>query len=438
MRFLFRERTFVVGSVASLVLATGTIVPFANQMQWVQCDIRWEFVAFAVLGLVLSVSQWFDRLARRIPTSELSMLAALDRSLLQTEHRSLSWIQYVGRTILLVTSALWLFAYSFVPVIGQPSVSPLAQLAALAVWLLGLCVLDVASEALWCGLWTWAVAAGGVWLWLFDAGHPLSQVAGWMGVATGCLSLITYGYLSYRKTEISLKRFAKLNNQDSFVQNDRVTALLLPLADVAMAHFASFIALYYVPGMLWATVGLDAGAAPAMWTWMLGLLFIAAIMFRGPLASVGCVLVAPVAAGIAVGQWMPSMFTYANLPLVYAVNVIGDVDPGFSRATEANKNLARTCSLWLYGLIALGFCVSRAADRSQFADGTRHHVLVDQKLFDDSRQEPVRSPGKRAGDPVTNAAVWLPRCHGQPALVSHGSCRRSLGYAGTNRCDPGV
>ncbi len=299
---LFHERTFVVGSIASLVLATGTIVPFVNHMQWVQCDFHWEFVAFAVLGLVLSVSQWIDRLARRISTSELSMLAAFGHSPLQTEHRSLPWIQYMGRTILLVTSALWLFAYSFVPVIGQPSVSPLAQWAALAVWLLGLCVWTLQSKHYGCGLWTWAAAAGGVWLWLFDAGLPLSQVASWMGVATGCLSLITYGYLSYRKTEISLKRFAKLNNHDSFVQNDRVTALLLPLADVAMAHFVSFIALYYVPGMLWATVGLDAGAAPAMWTWMLGLLFIAAMMFRGPLASVGCVLVAPVAAGIAVGN----------------------------------------------------------------------------------------------------------------------------------------
>ncbi len=176
-----------------------------------------------------------------------------------------------------------------------------------------------------------------------------------MGVGSGSLGLLVFAYLKYRTIDISLQRFTRVASQSSFLQQDRATALLLPFADIAIAHFACLLSMYYLPALLWATVGLNAASVPTMWTGMIGLLFLSALMFRGPLASVASVVVAPIAAGIAVGQWMPSMFTYGNLPLVYAITSSLMSIGMFWKTGVLSKGVARWCSLWLYGLVTLGF-----------------------------------------------------------------------------------
>ncbi len=143
---LFRERMYLIGSWVSLVLAIGTSVPFVNEMQWAQADIRWELFAFAMLGLVLSFSQWFDRLALRIPTSDRSLLAEMERSQPKAAGCGLPWIQYLGRAIVWVTSVVWLFAYAVLPTIETNSGSPLVQWTAFAAALLGLCIWTLQSK----------------------------------------------------------------------------------------------------------------------------------------------------------------------------------------------------------------------------------------------------------------------------------------------------
>lgn len=350
---LFRERAYLAATVTSLILAAATLVPFLNAMQWADCDIRWTLVPLALLGLALSASRTFDRIAAKLP-SDFDNALGLDAS----GGKQRFWIRDMGRAVTLVISVAWLavnFTSNFVIATELPELSALAQWTAFALTALSLGVWTAQSKHYACGFWTWCVVASGGWMWLFSTGLAYTNVFAYVGIVTGVIGIATYAILQYHKVDISIGRFMRLDTNKNFLLQNRLSAILLPLADVAIIQFVFLVCVYYLPLLLWATATLNIAMVPSGWWLMLGLTVAAAAVFRGPVVTIGNVLIAPVAAGIAVGQFFPAFFTYENLPLVYAITSSAILAILFRRVNSNDRNLISACSLWLYGLLMLGF-----------------------------------------------------------------------------------
>lgn len=347
---LFRERAYLAATATSLIIAAASLVPFLNAMDWVDGDTRWTLVPLALLGLILSASRVFDRIAKKIP-SALGDSLRLDAG--SGDQRF--WIRDMGRAVTLVISVAWLaihFTFNFVI---ETDLSAFAQWTAFAVVFASLGVWTVQTKHYGCGFWTWCVAAAGGWLWLFTAGLDSATIFATVGVVTGVVGIVTHAILQYRQIDISISRFVRLDSNNSFLLQNRFAAILLPLADVAIIQFVFLVCVYYLPLLLWSTATLDIALVPSAWWLVLGLTTAAAAIFRGPLVTIGNVLIAPVAAGIAVGQFLPGFFTYENLPLIYAITSSAMLAILNQRVNAGNRMLIRSCSLWLYGLVILSF-----------------------------------------------------------------------------------
>jgi hypothetical protein len=348
---LYRDRAYVKATVTSLVLATATSVPFANAMDWIQCDWHWSFVALATLGLLLSLSRLFDRLTLRIPTEDREITTTFG----DVNQVARPWIQHVGRALSLLMSSLWLATNFVDQVIENANIIAAPDWALFAVTFTALVIWTLQSKHYACGLWTWIIASAGGWLWMINANLGDTQGLAIIAIATGVIAMAAYKFIQYRSGDVSLDRFARRYDQDSQLLPNRLMALLLPLADVAIVQFVLLVITCYLPALLWATATLNISIVPVAWPVVLGLIVIAAVLFRGPLVTIGTVLISPIAAGVAVGQLVPVFFTHENLPLVYAIASTLMLLSLRGRVGAMGKAMTRICCFWLYGLIALGF-----------------------------------------------------------------------------------
>lgn len=347
---LFRERAYLAATVTSLIIAAAALVPFLNAMQWADCDARWTLVPVALLGLVLSASRTFDRIAAKLP-SDFDNSLGLDA----TGGKQRYWIRDMGRAVTLVTSVAWLVVHFTTTFVNASEPAALAQWTALAIIAASLVAWTAQSKNYACGFWTWCVVAAGGWMWLFSTGMAFTNVFAYVGAVTGVIGIATYAILQYRQVDISIGRFLRFDSASSFLQSSRFSAIALPLADVAIIQFVFLVCVYYLPLLLWATATLNIAIVPSAWWLMLGLTAASAVVFRGPVVTIGNALVAPVAAGVAIGQFFPAFFTYENLPLVYAITSSAIVTVLFRRVNSSDRTLISACSLWLYGLLMLGF-----------------------------------------------------------------------------------
>jgi len=347
---LFRERAYLAAAVTSLILAAATLVPFLNAMQWTECDVRWTLVPIALLGLVLSGSRAIDRRALKLPS-------AFDRSrgLGAGAGKPSFWIRDMGRAVTLVISVAWLAAHFTSSFVIGTDPSALAQWIAFGTIVASLGDWTAKAKHYGCGFWTWCVVAAGGWMWLFSSGLAYTSVFASVGIITGVIGIATYAILQHCQFDISIGRFLRLDSSNSLIMPNRFSAILLPFADVATIHFVCLLCVYYLPLLLWATATLNIAMVPSGWWLVLALTAVAAAIFRGPVVTIGNVLIAPVVAGIAVGQFFPAFFTYESLPLVYAITSSAILAVLFRRVNVSHRILAGACSLWLYGLLMLGF-----------------------------------------------------------------------------------
>ena len=347
---LFRERAYLAATVISLILAAATLVPFLNAMLWVDCGIEWSIVPLAALGLVLSASRAIDRIALKFPS-------AFDDSLgLDVDSgKQRFWIRDMGRAVTLVISVAWIVFHFTSNFVIERDFSPFAQWTAFAIVIASLGVWTIQTKHYACGFWTWCVVAVAGWLWLFTTGLEYMDMFAYVGVITGVVGIATYAILQYRQVDISISQFLRLESNSSILSQNRFSAILLPLADVATIQFVFLVCVYYLPLLLWSTATLNIALVPNAWWIVLGLTVAAAAIFRGPVVTIGNILIAPVAAGIAVGLFFPTFFTYENLPLVYAITSSATLAVFYRRVNLSDRVLIGACSLWLYGMLMLGF-----------------------------------------------------------------------------------
>lgn len=347
---LFRERACLIGTMASLVIGASTMVPFINAMQWLDLDWRAVLVPLAALGFVWSATNRWDAIMRKLPS-------AFDKFSMDPSEPAPQrcWVQDIGRAMAIAVSCAWIMVYFVAAFVTGVDFSNTVQWIAFTFVVASLARWAIESRHYGCGLWFWSYVVIGCWFWLFATSLAMPTIFAWICVASGIVGIVLFAVLQAKKVDISLQRHQQLLVEGQLPHSNRFVALLLPLAGIATIQFIAFACMFYVPTLLWATIALDTAIATTAWWAVMGLTVTAAIVFRGPLVTLGAALFAPVAAGVLVGECLPSIFTYENLPLVYAIASAVTIAVLNRRVSSCDRWLVHACSLWLYGLVWLGF-----------------------------------------------------------------------------------
>ncbi|MGV3485997.1 MAG: DUF2157 domain-containing protein [Planctomycetaceae bacterium] len=349
---LFRDRHYVLPAVGMLVGASATAVPFLIATQLMDIHSSWSLVVLAGLGLILSATDAFDRMISRVPHAN----PVLSNWLVDGSGRNRPWMRLCGQAVTVCVAAIGL-AISAVDVVspGIQIIQP-AEGAAWIVVLSSMLLWTMRSRSYACGFGFWLIALGGAVLWLVNSPFPIETMVATTAVTAGTVAIASYAVLRHQRVDTSVSRFAAYGHSvHSFTCKSRMVAMVLPLADVALAVFVTLVSLAYLPSLLWATVTLNVQNLLAGWMPVCGLVGLAAVLFRGPLATVSLVLTGPIVAGAVVGHLAPSLFTYGNLPLIYALSSTATLALIHRRTQTAQASLLRICSLWLSALVVLGF-----------------------------------------------------------------------------------
>ncbi len=314
--YLFRSRQYVDAALATLLLATGALVPFIKVMGYAALGLEWILVAYAVLGLLLSATKTY-----------------------RTIGKAATWV--VGAAWVIV-SAMFLGS--------TPSI---ANWCALAIVLASLLfdTLRTKSYASGCGLWILASIAA--WFAYVPVGVNLVNIANMVTPILGVVALAGYWTLratGYREAD----RHQVIAGRDS-----RWVALVLSLADVALTQFCFAAAILYMPAVLLATGTLDVGLVPSFWPLVFAIVVAIAITFRTPIATLSLIVTAPLVAGIALGSLAPSWLTHQSLVLVYAIAsvVMGEIARRIQRTPSGTLSIdvRLGAALWCIGLVAVSF-----------------------------------------------------------------------------------
>ncbi|TWT74308.1 hypothetical protein [Allorhodopirellula solitaria] len=303
---MFRDRRFMLASIGALILAVASAVPFAAAMDLADLGSRWSYVALGVLGLAMSSLPMLDRF--------LSSSCFEDR-------QPVAWFSIVGQAISVTISVLSMGA-----ILTRGSMATLPQLDALdgvvlSVVLTSLCVFTLHWRNYLSGVWMWVIALTSVGLYAAKLVPSEPEFLGWLAGGTGVIALAAYCILRHLRIDASNQRFLAYSTREiNFRCPTRLASVLLPLADLTLAVFATLASTYFLPSLLWATITLDVTVLPLGWAWVCAVIAVAAILFRSSLATATTLFFAPVVAGISLGLLVPHWFHYEMLPLVYAVS----------------------------------------------------------------------------------------------------------------------
>lgn len=349
---LFRDRHYLLPAIASLIIASALAVPFLITTQLANVHSGWCLGVIAVLGLVLSATKWFDRLSLRVPHVNPSG----SKWLVDGDGLPRPWFRLAGEMLAVVSSLGWLLLK--ILDVFEPGVQldPAVDGVVGAAVLTSLFLWTTRSRNYACGLGMWVVAISGGALWIVHQQISMEQVVAALSIFSGVVMLSGYAFLRNTSTDTSVKRFLSYGQtKASFTCASPTIAIVLPLADLTLAIFITLVSLVYLPSLLWATLALNVDALRHEWLIVSGLVGLSAVMFRGAFATASSVLLAPIVAGVAIGCFAPSLFTYAHLPLIYAVTTCVLLTSIYQRVQTARPVLIVSCSLWLFGLVILGF-----------------------------------------------------------------------------------
>jgi len=132
------------------------------------------------------------------------------------------------------------------------------------------------------GLWTWGITAVLGWRWVIGLDVNAETVIAYVTIATGVIAIV--GYLALRLKKSLLTSVQQANDLAKLRPVrclSRFSAVVLPLADLSLIHFATFAAVCYGPSLLLATYALDLSILLSGWLIVAGLVALAAILFRG-------------------------------------------------------------------------------------------------------------------------------------------------------------
>ena len=181
-------------------------------------------------------------------------------------------------------------------------------------------------------------------------------VIAYVTIATGVIAIV--GYLALRLKKSLLTSVQQANDLAKLRPVrclSRFSAVVLPLADLSLIHFATFAAVCYGPSLLLATYALDLSILLSGWLIVAGLVALAAILFRGPVSTSGWLLISPVVVGLCVGTVAPSLFSHVNLVLIYTVTVVVTT---YAIRRLCQPTQSGTCTIsfgWLSVSAILGF-----------------------------------------------------------------------------------
>ncbi len=339
---LFGERVYILPAIAALLIATATSVAFATTTQLVDCDLSWTLVALATLGLALSATDLFDRLSWLIPHPHQGSPTLM----IDSSGNPIACFRMAGQAVTVVVGLGWL-AFKLIASVTAGAVAfQMIDWIVLTTVTASLLLWTLRSRSYGCGHLMWVLLAASGWLWMAEIQLPFITIIASVTVLTGVISIASYFVMKIANIDLSIKRF---------VCPTRSIALLLPLADLALAHFVVLTSLCYLPTLLLATVMLNVASLPISWPIVFGLVGVSAFLFRGPLATSSVVLVSPLVAGVAVGCLVPNLFTHGNLPLIYSVTSVALTVLIRNRVRADRGILITLCSLWLSALVMLGF-----------------------------------------------------------------------------------
>jgi len=351
---LFRDRSYVVPAILLMMGVAVTCVPFGNAVQLFNYDISWSFVVVASLGLVLSATPIFDRLALRIPLTEQTSFNLMVTS----TGNVIPWFQYLGRSTAVLTSVFWIITKCIDGIVEPNDAFQLSDSVTLGISLATLAIWTLRSTSYAVSYLLWIIAIASAWSQVSQLSQLSMSSASLIAMATvvsGMIGITITGILRSLGVDISMRRFALANQTPEGVNAKTWWAvLMLPLGDLAMMHFAAFVSIYYVPAFLGATISLMTYVLPEGWAYVIGLIAVTAVIFRGPLAMASAAVMAPILAGIVIGHLVPTYFTHANLTVIYALtSLVMTIVVGHQ--TESNPTARRVCSMWQYGLVTLAF-----------------------------------------------------------------------------------
>jgi len=337
---VFRDRRFIIAAIGSALVATATVVPFANSMGILNCDVRWSLAAVALFGLIARSWNGWDR--------GLSSNAFDERS-------SVAWFQISGESVTFLVSVVWLATQfvnpggSFIPSLDRVDFVTLGALG------VSLSVMTWQSRSYVCGMWMWLIATATAVIGMLSASISGEWMIAGSAVACGVSTLCVFLVMKKLGVAISAHRFVAYGQPgDGSRCPTPLAALLLPLADLTLAIFAVIVAAFYLPALGWATIALDVSVLPPAWTIVAGIIAVAAVLFRSPITLSTASFFAPIVAGVGVGCLLPGWFDFETLPLVYALTSAAVLLTVRHRAASMMSITVAISSVWLAILTTSG------------------------------------------------------------------------------------
>jgi len=349
---LFRDRRFVLPAIACLLTAGSMAIPFALATNLLDCNIRWSLVVMATVGLVLSATKALDRLCWLIPMEAETHSSVM----LSDSGRPRDWFRLTGLIVTAAISLAW-FVTTIMSIVVQSGQRVLAvDWTIYSVVSVSLAICTVRTRNYASGLWFWTLAAAAGWLWLLTNQMRLSEVLSFVAISSGVIGIAGYLLMKYQNIDLSRVRSALSSGVENAINPvSRLSVIVTPLADLATAHFIVLVTVCLLPSIVMATVTLQLDIVPPYWPIAFGLVAIYGFVFRNRLATTGIVVLAPIFAGIGVGQLYPEMFTFGHLPIVYSVTSAALAQWFRSRIVGGERTMFAVCVAWMCVIIVIGF-----------------------------------------------------------------------------------
>ncbi|KAA1261379.1 hypothetical protein LF1_39260 [Rubripirellula obstinata] len=369
----FADRRYLVPSIIGLVAAWAVAIPVVTEMGYASIDLSWIATGLAGLGVLLTVSEWPDRLANKIPVGENG------RWMRRSDGRDRKFYQSTGFALTTLVAIHWML--SSVAKTGQPLT--MAAMVQFAFLIFALVIYVLRTPNYFAALGGWVLTGYAIIRWAIGLDFPLVDLAHTTTlVLIGC-SMAAYlmvAYLVVQRGNVAssfsqLRRSLGLaiNPQDDATLiaaplgpvSKRIAVFFLPLFDLAVAGLLVLLACLYGPSLLFQHVAwLFSGSAPMLGFSLVaiaGLVWMSVVAWR--LRNVHLQAAAACTLPIVVTSSLISLgvqFSFESLLLVWASVqcLLMFASRSIENHTIQDSHSVRTVAqAWLVGLLAIS-CLS--------------------------------------------------------------------------------
>lgn len=366
LALLFRDRRYLIGTVAALIIAAGALVPFGNAMLLWAVPDRHAATCLAVVSLLLVVTPWPDRLYRRIPLPAEQNTGAeagpgrfpgperFPAPLFSTSGYLLAAVLAIvwGRSTLVCMGEAWTPAQALQPgillmVFGLHTVRSCHYLSGLTTWLMSL----LGLVSLLAG-WKWS---GSDLLTGISTGAAAVSLAGhgllWrMRRQDGCPE----HWLAIRERmglDLSRRIICRSEPANRGSARRISEAFLVPLCDLLLLGLICLTVCCHLPILAWSNLMLCRMALPMATTVMVFWVCCRAWLTGNTVATATAAAILPLWCSAALLTVVPEVLSRQMLPVIWAVTagVVGFVS---GRNNLPRLQSARSvCNFWLTGIV---------------------------------------------------------------------------------------